>query len=65
MSINKLIVPNVETLRNFLIENGSIKFYHKYVRKVDVLIGDDDGIDFIEKFEIKYCKNDEEFNQLD
>lgn len=65
MSINKLIVPSVETLRNFLIENSSIKFYHRYIRNVDILIGDEDGIDFIERFEIKYCENNEEFNQLD
>lgn len=65
MSINKLIVPSVETLRNFLIENSSIKFYRRYVRNVDILIGDEDGIDFIERFEIKYYENNEEFNQLD
>lgn len=65
MSINKIIVPSDETLAKFLNENGSKAFYYKYVRNVDVLIGDDCGIDFIERFEIKYHENDEEFNQLD
>jgi hypothetical protein len=65
MSINKIIVPNAETLAKFLNENGSKVFYHRYVRKVDVLIGDDCGMDFIERFEIKYHENDKEFNQLD
>lgn len=65
MSINKIIVPSAEALAKFLNENGSNAFYHRYVRKADVLIGDGCGMDFIERFEIKYHENDEEFNQLD
>lgn len=65
MSFNKLIVPGVEALKIFLKENGSKNFYCRYLKNVDAMMGNNDGIDFIERFEIKYYENNEEFNILD
>jgi hypothetical protein len=65
MSFNKLIVPEVEVLRTFLKENGSNRFYWRYSKGVDAMMGDCDGIDFIEDFETKYYETTEEFNELD
>jgi hypothetical protein len=67
MSFNKLIVPEIEVLTTFLKENGSTLFYMKYVKKIDVMMGDCDGIDFIEDFENKYydTEDDTEFHSLD
>lgn len=65
MSFNKLIAPEVEVLKTFLKENGSMRFYWKYCKGIDAIMGDCDGIDFIEKFETKYYENAEEFNELD
>jgi|DEB19_MinimDraft_2_1074335.scaffolds.fasta_scaffold00264_10 hypothetical protein len=67
MSINKLIVPGKKTLNEFLKYNGSTLFYMKYVKKIDVLIGDDDAVDFIEDFENKYydTTSNMEFHSLD
>jgi hypothetical protein len=68
MSINKLIAPDIKLLSSFLEINGSIIFFKKYVNKIDVLIGEDDDVDFIEKFEKKYHKktmSNEVFYKLD
>ena len=67
MSFNKLIVPEVEVLKTFLNENGSNEFYIKYVRRIDAMMGDSDGMDFIEEFENKYygTKETMEFHELD
>ncbi len=65
MGFNKEIVPEVEILKTFLKENGSSLFYQRWVKGVDVIMGDIDGIDYIEFFEIKYYESDSEFYELD
>jgi hypothetical protein len=65
MSFNKLIVPEVEVLELFLKEHGSNRFYWRYSKNIDAMMGDCDGIDFIEAFETKYYENTGEFNELD
>lgn len=67
MSINKLIVPEKKVLEEFLKCKGSTLFFMKYVKIIDVLIGDDDAVDFIEDFENKYydTTNNTEFRSLD
>jgi|694.fasta_scaffold11162_7 hypothetical protein len=68
MSFNKRIIPKVEVLETYLKENGSNAFYWKYIRKVDAMIGNSKGIDYIEEFGTKYYnknESDPEFYQLD
>jgi hypothetical protein len=65
MSFNKKIIPKPEILKTFLKENGSSAFYWRYVKGVDAMMGDSDGIDYIEIFETKYYGSDSEFYELD
>jgi len=65
MSFNKTIVPEVPVLEKYLKDNGSESFYLKYIKRTDAMMGDSDGMDFIEEFEIKYDKNDTLFYKLD
>jgi hypothetical protein len=65
MSFNKRIIPEVEVLKTFLKENGSSQFYWRYIRNVDAMIGNSEGIDYIEQFQTKYYESDSEFYQLD
>jgi len=64
MSFNKLIVPSIETLVEFLKKNGSSRFYARYINRVDAMMGDAAGIEYITQFEEKYTKNVHEFNEL-
>lgn len=68
MSINRVLVPDIDVLTDFLKRNGSNLFFKKYVNKIDTLIGEEDSVDFIENFESKYYKksmSDEIFYKLD
>lgn len=57
MSINKIYLPEVEKLKEFLKENGSSKFFMRYIRNRDAFIGSNDSMDFIDNFCKKYKKN--------
>jgi hypothetical protein len=50
MSINKIYLPEIKKLKEFLKENGSEKFYMKYIRNRDVFIGPNDSMDFVDTF---------------
>jgi hypothetical protein len=65
MSFNKKIIPRVDVLKTFLKENGSSAFYWRWIKGVDAMMGDSDGIDYIEIFETKYYESDSEFYELD
>ena len=68
MSFNKKIIPEVEVLKTYLKENGSSAFYMRYIKSIDAMLGDIEGIDYIEEFETKYFninENDPEFYELD
>jgi len=66
MSINKIYLPEVEELKEFLKENGSSRFYIRYVRNRDVFIGSSDSTDFIDTFCKKYNKDGmAEFTEID
>lgn len=58
MSINRIYLPEIEVLENYLKENGSHKFYYLYVRKREAFIGSDKSIDFVEQFCKDYFKDD-------
>lgn len=68
MSFNKKVIPEVEVLKTYLKENGSNSFYMRYIKSVDAMMGNSEGIDYIEEFETKYYnrnENDPEFYELD
>lgn len=67
MSFNKRAIPSRERLVEFLKEYGSDRFYFNYIRKVDAMQGESDGIDFIREFEEEYVKreNGPVFHELD
>jgi hypothetical protein len=65
MSFNKKIIPNLKKLQDFLKEKGSIEFYLMYLKGIDAMSGDRDGIVFIEKFEKKYDETTSIFYELD
>lgn len=68
MSFNKKIIPEVGVLKTYLKENGSDAFYWRYIRNVDAMMGNSEGIDYIEEFETKYYNKNEsvpEFYELD
>lgn len=68
MSFNKKIIPEVEVLKTYLKEYGSTNFYIRYVKSIDAMMGDSEGIDYVEKFETKYFNkngNDPVFYELD
>jgi hypothetical protein len=65
MSFNKKIIPEVEVLKTFLKEKGSSAFYWRYVKGVDAMMGNCEGIDYVDKFETKYYESDSEFYELD
>lgn len=53
MSINKIYLPNLTTLKEYLNEHGKDAFYFRYVRNKDVFIGGIKSSKFIDEF----CKN--------
>jgi hypothetical protein len=68
MSFNKKIIPEPEVLITYLKEYGSNSFYIRYIKNVDAMMGNSEGIDYIEEFETKYYnrnENDPEFYELD
>jgi hypothetical protein len=65
MSFNKKIISNPKKLQDFLKENGSTEFYLMYLKGIDAMSGDKNGITFIEKFEKKYYESNSEFYELD
>lgn len=64
MSFNKLFVPEVEYLQEFLKNNGSLKFFNQYVNKRDAFIGPTDSVDFLNKFIERYDKAVIEFFEI-
>lgn len=66
MSINKIFVPEKEALKEFLKQSGSERFYLKYIKNADVLIGNSNSINYINKFKNKYRnESDSVFFKLD
>ena len=66
MSINKVFVPEIKSLKEFLKQNGSELFYKRYVKNVDALIGSSKSVDYIDKFKNKYRnESDSVFFELD
>jgi len=68
MSFNKKIIPSDLILALFLKEHGSDRFYLNYIQRIDAMIGDPNGFDFIDAFKTKYnVKNEDDtlFYELD
>lgn len=66
MSINKIYLPEVEKLKEFLKENGSNKFYMRYIKNRDIFIGSTRSMDFTYNFCEKYNKDGvTEFTEID
>jgi len=60
MGFNKMYLPEVEELKEFLIKNGNQKFIERWCvpfQKRDEIIGPEGSIDFIKQF-IKQEYND-------
>jgi hypothetical protein len=56
MSINKRFLPEKKELQLFLKENGSHKFYERFLKKTDVMVGPSLSHEFIDEFMIYYQK---------
>ena len=66
MSINKIYLPGVQILEDYLSTNGSSSFNIRFVRNKDAFIGPSESIKFIERFSEKYYNDiiDTEFTQV-
>ena len=64
MSFNKLFVPDLDKLQEFLQQKGSVAFYSRFIRKTDAFIGPSDAVEFLNKFTEKYDKEDIEFFEI-
>lgn len=54
MSINKRFLPERKELELFLKENGSHRFYERFLKKTDVTIGSHLSHEFIDEFNLYY-----------
>lgn len=65
MSINKIYLPEVNVLEDYLSREGSASFNMRYVRKREAFIGSSESIEFINNFYIKYSRNESsEFTEI-
>jgi len=50
MSINKVFLPELKELKEFLHLHGKDKFYQRFIKKREAFIGSSDSMNFIDKF---------------
>lgn len=64
MSINKVYLPKIDKLKEFLNLHGSNQFYFKYIRNREVFIGSSNSMKFIDKFIKKYESISTDFKNI-
>ena len=50
MSINKVFLPELNELKEFLRLHGKDKFYQRFIKNREAFIGSSKSIDFINEF---------------
>jgi len=65
MGFNSRILNDVKKLDTVLKERGSNYFFKTHIKGIDSFKGNNDSIEFIEKFINLYNETDTEFHQLD
>jgi hypothetical protein len=67
MGFNKMFLPEVEDLKQFLAEHGEERFYERWVvtfMKRDAIIGPDASFEFIKQFLDREYNNNKPNSQL-
>lgn len=64
MSINKVYLPKIEKLTNFLEKNGSERFYFTYIKNREAFIGSNKSMKFINQFIDKYESTSADFKSI-
>lgn len=64
MSINKVYLPEIDKLKEFLNLQGSKQFYFRYIRKREAFIGSSNSMKFIDKFIKKYESVSTDFKNI-
>ena len=64
MSINKVYLPEINKLKEFLAQYGAEQFYFRYIRNREAFIGSSNSMKFIDKFIKKYESVSTDFKNI-